>query len=109
MSQFQDPSTLHPSEGARFLLERQSQTGDGKGASYQAAIFTPGERFEYRIDMDIEGASHLAAQQAPAPAELERKLGTIASLVARSAAKKRADALPPWPHRVLRWRGPGRG
>jgi hypothetical protein len=33
----------------------------------------------------------------------------LAKLTARAADKKRGDGMPPWPNRVLRWRGPGRG
>ena len=103
-----DQSNLHPAEGARFLLERLSQSDDLARAAYRAAIFTPGERFDYHVDMSIEGGADTRVQDTPAPADLEKKLGTIAGLVARGAAKRRTDALPPWPHRVLRWRGPGR-
>lgn len=108
MSSSSEPSTLHPSEGARFLFERESQSDDLSQASYRAAIFTPGERFDYRVQMSIDGSFACAEQGAPAPSELARKLDTLAKLIARGARGKRDDALPPWPHRVLRWRGPGR-
>ncbi len=102
------PATLHPSEGARFLFERESQSDDLAQASYRAAIFTPGERFDYRVQMSIDGSFACTEQGAPAPPELAHKLDTLAKLMARAARGKRDDALPPWPHRVLRWRGPGR-
>ena len=41
--------------------------------------------------------------------ELDAMLAMQARLIARGAAKRREDGLPPWPARVLRWRGPGRG
>ncbi len=44
-----------------------------------------------------------------APAELADKLLAHARQVARAAERKAAEDLPPWPHRVTRWRGPGRG
>ena len=44
-----------------------------------------------------------------APTELVEMVTMLAKLTARAAAKKRADGMPPWPARVLRWRGPGRG
>ena len=44
-----------------------------------------------------------------APAELAEMLTMVGKLTARAAAKKRDDGLPPWPPRVLRWKGPGRG
>lgn len=104
-----DTASLHPSEGARFLFERASQSDDLSEAHYRAAIFTPGERFEYSVRMRIDGWFECAAQGAPAPAELAHKLDTMAKLIARGARGKHEDSLPPWPHRVLRWRGPGRG
>lgn len=108
MSSSIEPSTLHPSEGARFLFERESQSDDLAQARYRAAIFTPAERFDYRVQMSIDGAFTCAEQGPPAPAALAQRLDTLAKLIARSARGKRDDALPPWPHRVLRWRGPGR-
>lgn len=102
-------SALHPSEGARFLFERVSESEDLASASYRAAIFTPGERFDYRVELDIDGHCARSAAGAPAPPELEKTLDILARLLARGARTKRADGLPPWPHRILRWRGPGRG
>ena len=104
-----DTATLHPSEGARFLFERTSQSDDLSEAHYRAAIYTPGERFEYTVQMRIDGWFESAVQGTPAPAELANKLDTMAKLIARSAKNKQGDSLPPWPHRVMRWRGPGRG
>lgn len=104
-----DISALHPSEGARFLFERVSESQDLASAAYRAVIFTPGERYRYRVELDIDGHCARAAEDAPAPPELEKMLDTMTRLMARSARTKRAESLPPWPHRVLRWRGPGRG
>lgn len=108
MSSSSQSSTLHPGEGARFLFERESQADDLSHARYRAAIFTPDQRFDYRVEMRIEGTFACTAEAAPAPPELAHKLDTLAKLIARAAQGKRDDALPPWPHRVLRWRGPGR-
>lgn len=104
-----DPTTLHPGEGARFLFERTSQSDDLSEAQYRAAIYTAAERFEYSVHMRIDGWFESAVQGTPAPAELASKLDTIAKLIARGAKGKHGDSLPPWPHRVMRWRGPGRG
>ena len=104
-----DSATLHPSEGARFLFERASQSDDLSEACYRAAIYTPGERFEYSVHMRIDGTFESAVQGAPAPDDLAHKLDTMAKLIARGAKGKHGDSLPPWPHRVMRWRGPGRG
>ncbi len=40
---------------------------------------------------------------------LQNQLMSIAKQVTRAAKKSRADGLPVWPRRVLRWKGPGRG
>ncbi len=115
MAQFRDESTLHPSEGARFLLERVFQSEDQSQAHYRAVIFTPEIRVEYRARMSIDGqvqleeSAPLSDDEATAVAPWQKTLVTLGRLLARSAAKKRADALPPWPARMLRWRGPGRG
>jgi hypothetical protein len=102
-----DDTGLHPTEGARYLLERDG--GDEARAEYAAAIFTPEQRYGYRAVLALDGSFEVSPDPGGAPAELEGKLTMIARLTARSAAKKQADGLPPWPHRVLRWKGPGRG
>jgi hypothetical protein len=98
---------LAPEVGARFLLELVGDDGDR--ARYRAAVITPEARFDYDAVLVEDGVATLAVRGDPAPAELEAALQTVAKLTARSAPKKREDGLPPWPHRVLRWRGPGRG
>lgn len=108
MSQFREQSALHPSEGARFLFERESMSDDRHQAAYRVAVFTPERRFDYRADMRLDGSFDLVAAADSAPAELAKKLTAITKLIARAARKKLADELPPWPGRVLRWRGPGR-
>jgi hypothetical protein len=101
---------LAPEAGARFLLElAPGERGDGARARYAAAVITPEQRFDYDAELADDGAAALTARAAAAPLDLEEGLQMIARLTARSASKKREDGLPPWPHRVLRWRGPGRG
>jgi hypothetical protein len=99
--------SLHPQEGVRFLLELVSV--EGTTARYRAAIYTPDAVFEYLAVLEQGGEAALTAAGPPAPAELEPKLLAHARQAARAAARKAAEELPPWPHRVLRWRGPGRG
>lgn len=94
-----------PTEGARFLLEREQDAGSY--AVYKVSILTPDAAFEGRAKLLDDGTVELGP--VGAPAELESTLQMIAKLTARGAAKKREDGLPPWPSRVLRWRGPGRG
>ena len=127
--------SLHPTEGARFLFELVDASGSdaaegvggdaaddasgdadsgdadsgGDAVSYRAAIFTPDERIDYDCAMAIDGSYELRARGESANAELTKKLDTLAKLIARGASRKQRDGLPPWPHRVLRWRGPGRG
>lgn len=97
--------SLTPTEGARYLLERTSD--DGASATYRAVIYTPDATYEGSAKLVDDGTATVEA--AGAPEELLAMLQMLARLTARSASKKREDGLPPWPARVLRWRGPGRG
>ena len=97
-------SDLTPTEGARFLLERASEAVDR--AEYRATIYTPSETFAGTAILVDDGTVTVTIA---APAELVEMVTMLAKLTARAAAKKRADGMPPWPARVLRWRGPGRG
>lgn len=106
MSRFRNDEALHPVEGARFLFELESS--DQQRAQYRAAIYTPDRRFDYRADMGLDGSWELVVQGERADDELEDKLDIIARLIARGAAKRVSDEMPPWPQRILRWRGPGR-
>lgn len=63
--------------------------------------------YEGHANLSDDGTATVDA--AGAPEELVEMLAMLAKLTARAAAKKREDGLPPWPSRVLRWRGPGRG
>ena len=96
---------LTPTEGARFLLVREQD--DGASARYRAAIYTPDATYEGHATLCDDGSVEITAPGASE--ELFSTLQMLAKLTARSAAKKREDGLPPWPARVLRWRGPGRG
>jgi len=98
-------SDLTPTEGARLLLERERD--EGATAHYRCAIYSPDATFAGHATLGDDGS--VALDVADAPAELTDALRTLAKLTARAAVKKREDGLPPWPARVLRWRGPGRG
>jgi hypothetical protein len=98
-------SELRPTEGARFLLVRTSDAGSR--AEYRVAIYTPDATYEGTAVLVDDGTATVDAEGAPE--ELFATLVMLAKLTARSAPKKREDGLPPWPQRVLRWRGPGRG
>jgi len=97
---------VRPSSGARYLLERTSPES-GVRATYAATIFTPDAEHRSVAKLADDGSVELAPSGA-AP-ELDAMLAMQAKLIARGAAKRRDDGLPPWPARVLRWRGPGRG
>lgn len=99
--------SLTPTEGARFLLERVRDEEGGARAVYRTAIYTPDATYEGTATLSDDGGATLTDTNAPAP--LVEMLAMLAKLTARSAAKKREGGLPPWPARILRWRGPGRG
>ncbi|MEO8704610.1 MAG: hypothetical protein ABI867_31435 [Kofleriaceae bacterium] len=98
-------SSLRPTEGARFLLERVSETATH--AVYRAAIYTPEAEFTATATLGDDGSVELGPTGATA--ELEAQLAMQAKLLARGATKRRDDGMPAWPARLLRWRGPGRG
>lgn len=92
---------LRPTEGARFLLERASEDGDGK-ATYTATVFTPEAEYAVTATLGEDGTAQLPATGAPA--DLDERMQNIAKLVARDAPKRREDGLAVWPQRILRWR-----
>ncbi|HET7504646.1 MAG TPA: hypothetical protein VFK02_26670 [Kofleriaceae bacterium] len=97
------PRDLHPTDGARYLLERDGEPdAGGARAQYRAAIYTPGELFTAAATLGDDGSVELAPTGAPD--ELHARLYTLARLVARDAARLRDDGMPPWPQRILRWR-----
>ncbi len=91
---------LHPTEGARFLLERTDD--HGTRAIYRAAIYTPDAVFTAVATLDEDGTAELAS--AGAPGDLDERLRTIAKLLARDAIRRRDEGIVVWPARVLRWR-----
>jgi hypothetical protein len=96
---------LHPSDGARYLLERDRTAdgqADGSTAHYRAAIYTPDAEFTAGAVLGDDGSAELGPTGAPD--ELHAWLVALARLVARDAARLRGDGLPPWPQRILRWR-----
>lgn len=100
---------LRPSEGARFLFELDRDEDGGRRARYRAWILTPTDVCGYRATLCDDGTVALAVDGAAAGEEWAAVLEVIAKLTARAAAKKRDDGLPPWPPRITRWRGAGRG
>ena len=94
-----------PAAGARFLLELER--ADGASAVYRATVFLPDAEFASTATLGESGSVDLAPTGAPG--DLDETLAMFAKLLARGVAKRRDDGLPPWPQRLLRWRGPGRG
>jgi hypothetical protein len=93
---------LHPTDGARYLLELDAALDDGHRARYRATIFTPTTAFAATATLGDDGAVELAPSGAPD--ELHARLASMVKLVARDAPRLRADGMPPWPQRILRWR-----
>jgi hypothetical protein len=91
---------LHPTEGARFLLERTEDLGER--ATYRASIYTPEAVFTATAQVDEAGTTTVAPTGAPG--DLDERLGTIVKLLARDATKRREDGLVVWPGRIMRWR-----
>jgi hypothetical protein len=101
---------LRPSAGARFLLERTTADRVGPAASYRGTIYTPASEHAYALELSDRGEATLApAGDGGAEAALEERLLDLARSTARAAARRRIEGLEPWPERILRWRGPGRG
>ena len=92
---------LHPTEGARFLLERT--TDNGASATYKASIYTPDAVATTTASLAEDGTATLAGPTGAA-IDLDERLLNIAKLVARDAPKRRDDGLVVWPARILRWR-----
>jgi hypothetical protein len=82
---------------------------NGFQADYDGAVYTPTEAFMYEAVLERSGRATLTPRGRRAPEEEEEELLKIAKSTARAAARRAADGLEPWPPRVLRWRGPGRG
>lgn len=95
------PRDLHPTDGARYLLERDG-AADAATARYRATIYTPGAEFTTTAALGDDGSAELGPTGAPD--ELHARLVSLARLVARDAARLRGDGLPAWPQRILRWR-----
>lgn len=100
---------LRPTEGARFLLERQAgisptpATPPDTHASYRASIYTPDGEYSTTATLAEDGSVQLTSATG-APGDLDDRLRNIAKLVARDAPRRRDDGLAVWPTRILRWR-----
>ena len=89
-----------------MLFERREVAPDLSTACYRASVITPDQRFDYDALLRLDGSAELTAAGPPAPREWEERLVAHARQAARAAERRLADQLPPWPNRLLRWRGP---
>ena len=94
---------LHPTEGARFLLERAALSDDGVRATYKVSIYTPAAVFSSTAALAEDGTATLAGPTS-APGDLDDRLTNLAKLVARDAPRRRDEGLVVWPARIMRWR-----
>lgn len=105
---------LRPQSGVRFVLLRGAFADEQ--ATYSAAIIAATAVWRFTVAL-VAGAepvlTPLDAIDAPSYIAPDAKqagmLIMIARLTARAAPSRQADGLAPWPPRIVRWRGPGRG
>lgn len=107
-----------PSAGARYTLERRSQSEAAEGAAsgaaagaavgssarYDATIATPAITYRAELTLRDDGEVTLAFVGDKAPEAFEKALAMFAKLTARSAPARREEGVPVWPARVTRWR-----
>jgi hypothetical protein len=94
------PENLHPTAGIRILLELERS--DPGGAEYRGAIYTPTERFDYKVHIALpDGAVHIAD---PATGPVDALRAMARSLARDALAGTPSDPSIPWPRRFLRWR-----
>jgi len=90
-----EDSDLYPTSGVRLRFVCGEVTEGGVSATYTASLFTASECFEYAAVLSSDGECTLEATGPAAAPALERKLRTLATIIARQDG---------WPRRVLRWR-----
>ena len=91
---------LHPTEGARFLLERTEDAG--ARATYRTVIYLPDRELASIAKVADDGTFEVPPTGAPG--DLDERLATIVKLLARDASRRRDEGLIVWPPRILRWR-----
>ena len=76
---------------------------DERGARYDGALYTPAERFDYRVTIALpDGTVDIAAVREDTPATLPVD---VLRAIARTVVKDALSVSPPvWPRRVVRWR-----
>jgi hypothetical protein len=94
---------LHPTAGVRVALTL-AETND-TGARYDAAIYTPAARFDYRVTVALpDGKLDIVAAQQSEPGATPAQIDVLRA-IARTVVKDGLAASPPvWPRRVVRWR-----
>jgi hypothetical protein len=92
-------ASLHPSHGARAVLEREER--DGAPVRYRVAIYEPSSLHTSAAELDAAGGFHLGAWQGEPPAWA---VTFVERVLAGLAKKHAADAS--WPRKITRWREP---
>ena len=88
-------ASLHPDNGARVVLERES--GDGANARYRVTVYEPDE-VSYDTVAELGEAVTIDDWSAePAP-----WIAVFVERLLKSHAKKHAGG--PWPRKITRWR-----
>jgi hypothetical protein len=95
---------LHPTDGARYLLELDAELEAGAAARYRATVFTPKSSMSTHLLLRDDGAVTLADGAIAIADPFMATLSTFAKLTARATPKRREDEMPAWPARILRWR-----
>lgn len=106
-------SPLHPSEGIRMLLERVSIEKDASRAGYSGKIYTPLDVYFFEVVLSMDGSATIgecleSSSEDPIEEGYQKSLLKLCKSIARASKRKLQEQLPPWPPRILRWRGPGR-
>src|SRR5262249_13672633 len=89
------PRDLHPTDGARYLLERDG-AGDAAQARYRATIYTPDAAFTTTAVLDDTGDASLAPSGAPAePARPPGPPRALGRARRRPPPRRRPSAVAP--------------
>jgi hypothetical protein len=92
--------SLHPSDGARFLLELEE---GAEGARYRGAIYLPDRLTQLQVTVGASGEVSIAPAEHDPP--LPPRALDLLRGIARAIYKDAAQASPrAWPRRVLRWK-----
>ena len=97
-----------------MLLERVSVEEDASRAAYTGKIYTPLDVYRFEVMLSLDGSATIGdclerSSDTPVREDDQKSLVKLCKSIARASKRKIQEELPPWPPRILRWRGPGRG